>query len=49
MHYVGLVEGTAVDADAEVSAGCKREAGAGPEEEEAHGARDYGGYTKGYG
>ena len=38
MYAVGLVEGAAVDTDAEVGAGCKGEACAGPEEEKAHGA-----------
>ena len=38
MYAVGLVEGAAVDADAEVGACCEGKTCAGPEEEKAHGA-----------
>ena len=38
MHRIGLVEGAAVDTDAEVGPGGKGEARAGPEQQQPHGA-----------
>jgi len=49
VYGVGLVEGAAVDADAEVSPCCIGEACAGPEEEKPHGTGEQGGNAEGDG
>lgn len=49
MHCVRLVEGTTVNTDAEVGAGCEGEAGAGPEKKQAHGTGNQGGEAECYG
>ena len=49
MHSVGLVEGTAVDADAEVGPCCKGEACTGPKKQKTHGTGQQGGNAEGNG